>query len=104
MTTVSLPDGTSLDVTIRGHGRVTVLLPVRPDPLEGPVADAMRQYGGDPALGQHLMDGLTDVARVVAFDYDGHRMAFPRPETFTAAAFIADILAVADAASVDHFV
>jgi pimeloyl-ACP methyl ester carboxylesterase len=63
----------------------------------------MREWGADPALGRRLIDWLTDVARIVAFDYEGHVMANPKPNTLTPANVVADVLAVADAAGVERF-
>jgi hypothetical protein len=87
-----LHDGTSIDVEVRGDGP-TVLLPVNPRPVEGPQADAMRRWGADPALGRALVDGLADAFRVVAFDYEGHVLAAPKPDTLTPANVAGDILA-----------
>jgi pimeloyl-ACP methyl ester carboxylesterase len=97
-----LHDGTSIDVEVRGDGP-TVLLPVNPRPVEGPQADAMRRWGADPALGRALVDGLADSFRVVAFDYEGHVLATPKPDTLTPANVAGDILAVADAAGAERF-
>jgi pimeloyl-ACP methyl ester carboxylesterase len=99
---VQLHDGTSIEVEVRGAGPA-VLLPVNPRPVEGPQADAMRAWGADPALGRGLVDGLADAYRVVAFDYEGHVLATPKPHTLTPANLVRDILAVADAAGVDRF-
>jgi pimeloyl-ACP methyl ester carboxylesterase len=100
--TVMLHDGSSLEIEIRGHGP-DLLLPVRPDPIEGPQADEMRSWGADPGLGRSLIDGLGDVARVVAFDYEGHVLAHPKPETLTPSNVVSDLLAVADAAGAERF-
>ena len=102
MPTATLHDGQTIDLVIRGDGPVTLLLPVRPDHIEGPEADALRAYGADPALGRSLIDGLSDLARVVAFDYEGHLFAHPKPDTLTPRNVVADILAVADAAGADR--
>lgn len=58
-----LHDGTTIEIEVRGSGP-DLLLPVRPDPIEGPQADEMRKWGVDPALGRSLIDGLADIARV----------------------------------------
>ena len=80
-----------------------VFLPVDPRPVEGPQAEAMRRWGADPALGHSLINGLSDAFRVVAFDYEGHVMHMPKPDTLTPANPVADLLAVADAAGADRF-
>ena len=80
-----------------------MLLPVNPRPVEGPQAEEMRRWGADPALGRSLIDGLSDTFRVVAFDYEGHVLQVPKPDTLTPANLVADLLAVADAAGADRF-
>jgi pimeloyl-ACP methyl ester carboxylesterase len=102
-TTATLHDASTIEVEVTGEGPATLLLPVNPVPVEGEQAEAMRQWGADPALGRHLVDGLADLVRVVAFDYEGHVLARPMPETLTPANLVADVLAVADAAGADRF-
>ncbi|GAA1414189.1 alpha/beta fold hydrolase [Catellatospora coxensis] len=102
MASVRLHDGSTIEFEAHGDGPV-LLLPVDPTPLEGPKAEAMRAWGADPALGRSLIDGLRDRFRVVAFDYEGHVMAHPKPETLTPANAARDLLAVADAAGADRF-
>ncbi|GAA1979805.1 hypothetical protein GCM10009799_01170 [Nocardiopsis rhodophaea] len=97
-----LHDGSSIDIEVHGIGPA-VLLPVNPQPAEGAQADEMRTWGVDPALGRSLIDGLSDRFQVVAFDYEGHVLAVPKPDTLTPEAIAADFLAVADAAGVDRF-
>lgn len=97
-----LHDGSTIEVEVSGAGPA-LLLPVNPTPVQGPQADEMRKWGADPALGRTLIDGLNDRFRVVAFDYEGHVMAVPKPETLTPANVAADFLAVADAAGADRF-
>src|SRR5918992_1395577 len=102
MPEVRLHDGNSIPVEIHGHGP-TVLLPVNPQPVEGAQAEEMRRWGTDPALGRTLVDGLSDAFRVVAFDYEGHVLQVPKPDTLTPANLAGDLLAVADAAGADRF-
>ncbi|WP_433046542.1 alpha/beta fold hydrolase [Dactylosporangium sp. CS-033363] len=80
-----------------------MLLPVNPVPVEGARAEELRQWGADPALGRQLIDGLKGAFRVVAFDYEGHVLAVPKPDTLTAANVAADMLAVADATGSEQF-
>src|SRR5690606_34225542 len=75
-----------------------------PVPIEGAQAEAMKQWGTDPALGRSLIEGLADRMTVVAFDYEGHVLAHPKPNTLTPDNVVADFLAVADAAGVERFV
>jgi pimeloyl-ACP methyl ester carboxylesterase len=97
-----LHDGSTIDVEVHGNGPA-VLMPVNPVPVEGPQADEMRRWGVDPALGRTLIDGLSDAFRVVAFDYEGHTLRVPKPDTLTPANLVGDALAVADAASAGRF-
>jgi pimeloyl-ACP methyl ester carboxylesterase len=89
-------------VEVHGDGP-TVLLPVNPQPVEGPQADELRRWGADPALGRSLIDGLSDAFQVVAFDYEGQVLQVPKPDTLTPANLAGDLLAVADAAGADRF-
>jgi pimeloyl-ACP methyl ester carboxylesterase len=98
----TLEDGSSIEIEAYGEGP-TLLFPVNPRPIEGPQADEMQKYGADPALGQNLIKGLSDVVRVVAFDYEGHLRRKPRPETLTPANVVKDVLTIADATGTDHF-
>ena len=102
MTTAQLHDGTTIDIEVQGAGP-TVLLPVNPRPIEGPQAEEMRKWGADPALGRSLIDGLADAFQVVAFDYEGHVLGNPKPDTLTPANIAADLLAVADSVGADRF-
>src|SRR5579885_2762449 len=102
MPEATLHDGSTIEIEIHGAGPA-LLLPVNPQPVTGPLAEQMRQYGADPALGQSLIDGLRDVFRVVAFDYEGQCLRIPKPDTLTPANIASDLLAVADAARVDRF-
>jgi pimeloyl-ACP methyl ester carboxylesterase len=97
-----LHDDSTIDVEVHGRG-LAVLLPVNPQPVEGPQAEEMRRWGADPALGRTLVDGLGDAFRVVAFDYEGHVLRVPKPDTLTPANLAGDLQAVADAAGVDRF-
>jgi pimeloyl-ACP methyl ester carboxylesterase len=97
-----LHDASTIGVEVHGDGP-TVLLPVNPQPVEGPQAEELRRWGADPALGRSLIDGLSDAFRVVAFDYEGHVLAVPKPDTLTPDNVAGDLLAVADAAGADRF-
>ena len=90
--------------TVEVHGEgPTVLLPVNPRPVEGPQAEELRRWGADPALGRSLIEGLGDAFQVVAFDYEGHVLQVPKPDSLTPANLAGDLLAVADAAGADRF-
>ncbi len=102
MPEAKLHDGSTIEIEIHGTGP-TLLLPVNPQPVTGPLAEQMLQYGTDPALGQSLIKGLSDAFRVVAFDYEGQCLCIPKPDTLTPANVMNDLLAVADAAETDRF-
>jgi pimeloyl-ACP methyl ester carboxylesterase len=97
-----LHDGTTIPVHVAGSGR-DVLLAVRPDPHDEATAVSMRQWGADPELGPTLIRGLSPAFRVIAADYEGHRLANPAPSTLTPANLAVDLLAIADAAGSDRF-
>lgn len=97
-----LHDGSTIEIEVHGAGP-TLLLPVNPQPVTGPQAEQMRQYGTDPALGQSLIKGLSDAFRVVAFDYEGQCLRLPKPETLTPANAASDLLAVADTVGAHRF-
>jgi pimeloyl-ACP methyl ester carboxylesterase len=97
-----LHDGSTIAVEVHGRGP-TVLLPVNPQPVTGPQAEELRRWGNDPALGRALIDGLSDAFQVVAFDYEGHVLAVPKPDTLTPANLTGDLLAVAEVAGADRF-
>ena len=97
-----LHDGSTIEIEVHGAGP-NLLLPVNPQPVTGPQAEQMRQYGADPALGPSLISGLSDAFRVVAFDYEGQCMRLPKPDTLTPANAASDLLAVADAAGANRF-
>src|SRR5213082_1103303 len=102
MTDATLHDGSTIEIEVDGEGP-TLLLPVNPQPVIGPQAEAMQQWGADPALGHSLIKGLSDAFRVVAFDYEGQCLRLPKPDTLTPANAASDLLAVADAVGADRF-
>jgi pimeloyl-ACP methyl ester carboxylesterase len=97
-----LHDGSAIEVQVHGEGPA-LLLPVNPRPVEGPQAEELRRWGNDPALGRSLIDGLGDAFQVVAFDYEGHVLQVPKPDTLTPDNVAGDFLAVADAAGAERF-
>jgi pimeloyl-ACP methyl ester carboxylesterase len=97
-----LHDGSTIEVQVHGEGPA-LLLPVNPQPVEGPQADELLRWGNDPALGRSLINGLKDAFQVVAFDYEGHVLQVPKPDTLTPASVAGDFLAVADAAGAERF-
>ena len=102
MLKATLHDGSTIEIEVHGTGP-TLLLPVNPHPATGPQAEAMRQWGADPALGHSLITGLSDLFRVVAFDYEGQCLRLPKPHTLTSDNVASDLLAIADAVGADRF-
>jgi hypothetical protein len=97
-----LHDGSAITVTVEGDGPA-ILLPVSLASHTAAEAETLRQWGADPHLGLNLINGLAGTNRVIAADYEAHRMANPAPATLTPANIAADFLAIADAASADAF-
>ncbi|MEK3723072.1 alpha/beta fold hydrolase [Paenibacillus sp. FSL H8-0034] len=102
MLKAKLHDGHRIDVEVHGKGP-SLLLPVNPQPVEGAKAKEMRKWGVDPALGRSLIDGLSDQYRVIAFDYEGHVLKTPKPNTLTPTNITRDLLAIADSVEADRF-
>lgn len=102
MPEATLHDGSAIEIEVHGAGP-TLLLPVNPQPVTGPQAEAMRAWGADPALGHSLITSLRDVFRVVAFDYEGHLLRTPQPDSLTPASASSDLLTIADAVGADRF-
>ncbi|WLQ04999.1 alpha/beta hydrolase [Arthrobacter oryzae] len=97
-----LHDGSSITVTMQGDGPA-LLLPVRLEPYPRAEAGTIRKWGGDPDLGPALVRVLSGSNRVIAADYEGHRMAHPAADTLSPDNLAADLLAIADAAGADVF-
>lgn len=97
-----LHDGTAIPITIHGQGRA-LLLPVRMAAHPAAAAQTMRRWGADPDLGPTLVHGLAQTHRVIAADYEGHRMAHPAPKTLTPDNVAADLVAIADAGGAADF-
>jgi pimeloyl-ACP methyl ester carboxylesterase len=101
-TEARLHDGTTIPLHVAGSGP-DVLLAVRPEPRDEATAATMRAWGADPDLGPTLIRGLSPAFRVVAADYEAHRLANPAPSTLTPENLAADLLAIADAAGAERF-
>ncbi|MGO4804723.1 alpha/beta fold hydrolase [Arthrobacter sp. 2MCAF15] len=97
-----LHDGTAIPILVSGDGRA-LLIPADLKAHSESEAQTMRDWGADPDLGPNLVSALSQSYRVVAADYEGHRMAHPAPDTLTPANVAADFLAIADAAHAETF-
>lgn len=99
---VTLHDGSTLDIYIQGSGPA-LLLPANPFPAEDEDIESLRGWGIDPQRGKAFLDGLSDVFRVVVFDYENHVLAHPMPLSLTPENIAKDFLAVADAVGANRF-
>lgn len=97
-----LHDGTAIPILVSGGGRA-LLIPADLKAHSESEAQTMRDWGADPGLGPNLVSALSQSYRVVAADYEGHRMAHPAPDTLTPENVAADFLAIADAAHAETF-
>lgn len=97
-----LHDGSTIRIHVEGEG-TDLLLPVRSTPHDPATAETMRQWGADPELGPRLIAGLSTSFRVIAADYEGHRLQHPAADTLTPQNLAADLLTIADAAGADRF-
>ena len=100
---VILHDGAEIFVEVKGvSSNRSILLPVNPNKLPEKEAEEKRKWGVDPDLGRKIIDSLADRYRVIAFDYEGHVMEYPKsnltPENITN-----DFLAIADAVNAETF-
>jgi pimeloyl-ACP methyl ester carboxylesterase len=102
LTQATLHDGSTIPVAVIGDGPA-VVLPVRHEPHDQSTAASIRVWGGDPDAGPALISGLAPRFRVVAADYEAHRMANPAPDTLTPDALATDLLAIADAGGAQSF-
>lgn len=103
MTTARLHDGAQVTVSVFGAGPA-VLMPVDPTVIEGEAADQARAWGADPNAGHTIATALADAGfRAVTAGYESHLAQHPKPDTLTADAVAADLLAIADAAGADRF-
>lgn len=102
MPEATLHDGSRIPIQVGGSGP-WLLLPVNPVPVTGEAAEEMRRWGADPQLGHSLVEGLRDRCTVVAFDYEGHLSAVPKPDTLTPTRVADDFLSVAAAAGAERF-
>ncbi|MFS0722272.1 alpha/beta fold hydrolase [Paenibacillus sp. 1P07SE] len=101
---VKLANGTEIEAGLAGDPSApTVMLPVAKKTVYGKEAEALSGWGVDPALGEHLIDGLKDTFQVLFFDYEGHLMAHPNPDGLTAEQVAADLLQIADTMGVEPF-
>ncbi len=100
--TARLHDGSTIDLEVQGKGPA-LMIPVNPVTINVAQTDEMQKRGVEPSLGRSLVDGLCDKFRVIAFDYEGHLLQAPQPDTLIPNNIAIDLLAVADAADARQF-
>ncbi|MCM3782435.1 alpha/beta hydrolase [Neobacillus mesonae] len=82
--------------------RPTIMLPIAKKSVYGKEAESLKQWGMDPELGKHFVEGLADTFQVVYFDYEG--LLFQHPvENLTAEKIVKDLLYIADEMNVKSF-
>jgi len=101
---VTLHDGSALEVGLTGNpdGKV-VMLPTFKKSVYGKEAEQLKAWGVDPESGAHFVEGLSDRFQVLYFDYEGHLMARPLPDTLTPGSIAQDLLRIADEMQVGVF-
>jgi pimeloyl-ACP methyl ester carboxylesterase len=101
-TSATLHDRSTLPISTTGSGPA-LLLPVRTEPRDPADAESMRAWGADPDLGASLVHALSGDFRVIAADYEGHRLSQPAVGGLTPETITADLLAIVDAAAASQF-
>lgn len=101
---VTLSDGSTLEVGLAGKpSRPIIMLPIAKKSVTDQEAESLKMWGVDPDLGQHFVEGLSDLFQVLHFDYEGHRFQHPQPDHLTAEYIANDFLHIADEMGVDTF-
>ncbi|QHZ48824.1 alpha/beta fold hydrolase [Bacillus sp. NSP9.1] len=101
---IKLIDESDIKVGLVGNpGGKTVMLPTAKETVYGQEAELLKQWGVDPELGKHFVEGLCDTFQVLYFDYEGHRLQHPNPENLTPENIVKDLLAIADKMNVKKF-
>ncbi|WP_020616242.1 alpha/beta fold hydrolase [Paenibacillus daejeonensis] len=101
---VRLANGSEIEVRRTGDPATpAIMLPVAKKSVTGKQAEELMQWGVNPQLGEHLIEGLADRFYVLSFDYEGHLMDHPNPNGLTADQLAADLLQIADAVGMERF-
>ena len=101
---VTFSDGSTLEVGLAGKpSRPIIMLPIAKKSVTDQEAESLKMWGVDPDLGQHFVEGLSDLFQVLHFDYEGHRFQHPQPDHLTAEYIATDFLHIADEMGVDTF-
>lgn len=102
--TLTLPDNSVIEVELAGQSNAkTLMLPVAKKTVYGQEAENLRQWGVDPELGKHLVEGLADRFQVLFFDYEGHLFRNPAPDDLTPEHIMNDFLHIADEMNIRQF-
>lgn len=101
---IRLTDRSEIEVGFTGvPGRPTIMLPIAKKSASPQEAEHLKQWGVDPELGKHFVEGLADTFQVLYFDYEGHRFQHPNPEHLTPEHVASDFLLIADEMNAEHF-
>ena len=101
---VTLADGSTLEVGLTGKpGGKIIMLPIAKKSVSGQEAESLKMWGVDPELGKHFAEGLSELFRVLHFDYEGHRFQHPQPDLLTPDSIALDFLQIADEMRVETF-
>ncbi|MDN4599743.1 alpha/beta hydrolase [Paenibacillus sp. F6_3S_P_1C] len=101
---ITLLNGSQLEAGLTGaQDRRVIMLPIAKKSVTGQEAETLKLWGVDPELGAKFIAGLSDEFQILHFDYEGHYMAHPHPEHFTADYIAQDLLQVADQMNVNRF-
>ncbi|WP_334074637.1 MULTISPECIES: alpha/beta hydrolase [Paenibacillus] len=101
---IQLNNHTEIEAGLAGNPqRKVVMLPIAKKSVYGPEAESLKQWGVDPQLGEHFVEGLAEQFRVLYFDYEGHLFQYPEPDRLTAEHIVRDFLQIADEMGVHRF-
>lgn len=101
---IKLTDQSEINVGLVGNtDSPTIMLPVAKESVYGQEAENLKLWGVDPESGKHFVEGLTDKFQVLYFDYEGHRLQQPNPESLTPESIVKDLLTIANEMNVKKF-
>ncbi|MCY8471538.1 alpha/beta hydrolase, partial [Bacillus haynesii] len=101
---INLTDESEIKVGLVGNpGSPTIMLPVAKESVYGQEAENLKVWGVDPESGKHFVEGLMDKFQILYFDYEGHRLQQPNPESLTPESIVKDLLTIANEMNVKKF-
>lgn len=101
---IKLTDQSEINVGLAGNpDSPAIMLPVAKESVYGQEAENLKLWGVDPESGKHFVEGLMDKFQVLYFDYEGHRLQQPNPESLTPESIVKDLLTIANEMNVKKF-